>query len=307
MGKESVKVTTSNVVHARSDLAQEKQPTRSLSMVEGNDERLKNVESRVTLLEYAARSSRHPRFSSELESLQKGWPECVKEGTSTISSGVDFNIFALLGDAAVGCRNDDCFKTDYFHVTTPEDCARMCAALLECNFWSHGYKNQILMCFLHQTWAEGFHVAPKTCQPPAPNSHSLLQTIVGVFNSSALKRCDYGFASDLCPDPLAAVRTWEYGVRSLEQELYGIDHPHLIAVHHLVLKIQPFWNRIAMNESINKEDYEDVVYNFRQVFFHIFPLINLFPHAVNRLDVSLPRPTRGLLCSRSSCDVKIVD
>ena len=72
-----------------------------------------------------------------LETEQLKWPECIAHGQTirgVASAGVFVNLAAL--GISDGCFREDCTYTDHFSSGSPATCARMCASIRACRWWS---------------------------------------------------------------------------------------------------------------------------------------------------------------------------
>eukprot|EP00747_Dinoflagellata_sp_TGD_P073457 gnl/TRDRNA2_/TRDRNA2_157906_c2_seq1.p1 gnl/TRDRNA2_/TRDRNA2_157906_c2~~gnl/TRDRNA2_/TRDRNA2_157906_c2_seq1.p1 ORF type:complete len:603 (+),score=69.59 gnl/TRDRNA2_/TRDRNA2_157906_c2_seq1:1-1809(+) len=65
------------------------------------------------------------------------WPECVRQGETLRGLGGAGVFVNLLGFGAnSGCFREDCSYTDHFSCGSPASCARTCAAIRACRWWS---------------------------------------------------------------------------------------------------------------------------------------------------------------------------
>jgi len=241
------------------------------------------------------------------------WPQCSQKDMALRGKADEVSLqdlSALLGSAAAGCRMGDCAATDKFDTPRPEDCARACAALEKCSFWSHG-GNQ---CFLRASAAgheaaSGFVSAPKDCVPP-PTKISARQAVLAVLDSDSLRSCDGG-KNAACPDLHDAMRTWEYAIESLESVLKGKEHNFANFVEQISNDAGYFLNMgDEPPAGVNLgEMYGVAAANNRQVLDAIRSWLQTNDVGkddneaqISKLDISVPRPARGLLC-QGSCTV----
>lgn len=268
-------------------------------------------EGRVTELAELLKESDRRVEAQEPPRASADWPECVERGIVFRGHGqfADFeDLAALFGDAAAGCWNGQCHNSDKFETPRIEDCARACASLDRCRFWSHGEQDGLAQCFLRTSdggreGADGFIAGAKGCSPPAL-TFSPSQAALAVLDSQRLRACDQG-AGAACPSLHDGMRTWLYGIENLKLVMEGAADDQLGG--HL----EQIWaDAVAF---VNTDDsaqgleslYPIAVQNNRMVFEAVRGFLSEQDTTpVNHLDASLPRPVRGLLCEgANSCPV----
>jgi len=241
------------------------------------------------------------------------WPDCAKQGLALRRTGSQIlaeDLATLIGGDVRGCQNGDCSATDRFHTSRPEDCAHACAASKKCSFWSHGQHNDDFYCILHTSEAEiataaGFNTAPKDCAP-LPTDVSLRQAVLAVLDSKWVRACDGGVVSDECPNLHDAMRTWSFAIKTLDNLLEGRDHNFATFLHQISDDSDYF---VSMEGKLpNPEEmYAVAATNNRQVLDAVRSWLEESDIGaesndvqISPLDVSVPRPARGLLC-RGAC------
>ena len=77
----------------------------------------------------------HEESCSETEKMK--WPECISHG-QTIRSVANAGVFVNLAAFGItdGCFREDCTYTDHFSSGSPATCARTCASIRACRWWS---------------------------------------------------------------------------------------------------------------------------------------------------------------------------
>eukprot|EP00928_Gymnodinium_smaydae_P026570 TRINITY_DN20822_c0_g1_i1.p1 TRINITY_DN20822_c0_g1~~TRINITY_DN20822_c0_g1_i1.p1 ORF type:complete len:1546 (+),score=252.12 TRINITY_DN20822_c0_g1_i1:115-4752(+) len=108
------------------------------------------------------------------------WPECVAQGESIkgIDGGALFVNLLGLG-MREGCFREDCSHTDHFSCVSPATCARTCASLRACRFWTFWAAHSGGICWLrrsdtHRMPMFGGASGAADCVPPARGGDSLL-------------------------------------------------------------------------------------------------------------------------------------
>lgn len=246
-----------------------------------------------------------PILSSELAPLSASttWPSCIQKGVLLPAGGaqVFVDLVDLFGDAVSGCFREDCARTDQFQTSRLEECANLCAAVPSCAFWSLDTK--ALRCYLKgsdgaRTASQGAHSAARGCAPP-PTKVSPAQVARAIAESPVLEACDDGGCkSDLLP----AVWTWNYAIANLRKAVIGIAEAD---------NMQAFIQQIAEeNEQILgvgptvpgfEEAYSINSGNARQVFRAVRGVLIQGARVLpSRLDASVPRVARGLLCKTAA-------
>jgi len=163
---------------------------------------------------------------------EAAWPTCVMEGTGlrdTSTHAFTVDVGAVLGDSPRGCSDGNCAATSTFDVESIDDCARVCAAIEGCAFWSSSTSGSGRRC---QLWAgdaggreavEDSAAAMKGCVPPATQI-SPAQMALAVLDSPAVLACDGGVVGAQCTDLHDAMRTWTYGIRRLKTAMAGTSN-----------------------------------------------------------------------------------
>merc|ERR1711924_102660 len=175
-----------------------------------------------------------------------------------------------------------------------------------CSFWSHGEQDGSKQCFLRGSTAglsqaAGFVSAAKDCAP-TPTDFSPRQAVLAVIDSADLQKCDGGIVSDACPNLQDAMRTWGYAINTLKMMLQGKEHNFVNFIDQISTDVDYFLS-IDPNPG---EMYSIAAANNRQVLGAMRSWMMESVDSggdnadVSVLDVSVPRPVRGLLC-RGSC------
>lgn len=241
------------------------------------------------------------------------WPQCIERDVALRRRGFTLrekdeallkDLRALLGSTVTGCRMGNCAATDTFETPRAEDCAHACAVLDRCSFWSHGGQDGSNKCLLRSSAAgdeavPGFVSAAKACVPPATKV-SPKQTVFAVLDSQSLGHCDGGVVSAACPNLHDAMRTWSYAIQSLKTVLAGKEHNFANFVEQITNDADYF---LAMEETAPNlgEMYGIGAANNRQVLDAMRSWLQTADGSsdeaqISSLDVSVPRPARGLLC-----------
>jgi len=236
-----------------------------------------------------------------------GWPGCVEQDVVLRGKGVYASfedITTWFGSAAKGCWDNDCTRTDKFEAPSAEDCARACAVMSRCAFWTFGFQDGANHCFLRTSDAgregsEGFTSASMACQPPATEV-SPAQAALAVLDSEELRACDSGGGTEACPDLHNAMRTWNYGIQNLRVSLEGTPHNVGRYLEQISADAEAFIG-MAPSDQLT-EFYPISAANNRQVFEAVRSFLTnptddgQATQLPSALDVSVPRPARGLLC-----------
>eukprot|EP00928_Gymnodinium_smaydae_P013769 TRINITY_DN14998_c0_g1_i1.p1 TRINITY_DN14998_c0_g1~~TRINITY_DN14998_c0_g1_i1.p1 ORF type:complete len:511 (+),score=116.07 TRINITY_DN14998_c0_g1_i1:56-1588(+) len=239
------------------------------------------------------------------------WPSCaLRDVAPRRRGGLSANLEVLLGDAATGCGPRGCRATDRVRMDSGEDCARLCTALKSCGSWSFSSAEEGGLCHLSPDAssdglrggaAKGLVSGLRGCSPPASDLPAPAALALAVADSKALAACDEGIVGAGCPDLHDAMRTWAYGIERLAEAVEGTSFTHDMRsyVEHVDGDARAF-----LDLSPKDADYADVfrmaVANNRQVFQSVRGILAAkTKQRSNRLDVSLPRPARGLLCQGS--------
>merc|ERR1712096_149492 len=75
--------------------------------------------------------------------------------------------------AKEGCFEDDCSNTDKFAATKVESCARVCASVDLCKWWTYGEQDDMKKCFLRvgdmgRESSDGWISGTKACVSDGP-------------------------------------------------------------------------------------------------------------------------------------------
>jgi len=294
----------------QSDELQEK-----LAKLQAEHEALKQAAEAATVATEKELAKADSSIAAETPTQQRatGWPQCLEHGVVLRGRGqfaAYEDVATLLGSAASGCWMDNCRSTDKLEADRFEDCARICAALTSCSFWTHGEQDGAQRCFLRtgdggRESAAGFISASKDCTPPATEVESK-QAVLAVLDSPALAACDGGVVGDTCSDLKDAMRTWQYAIKTLNSLLEGLQHNFGDLLSQIGDDVAYFLDVPASAGNLG-EMYAIAASNNRQVLKAVRGwLSDRFgaeeASAIHALDVSVPRPVRGLLCS-GSCEV----
>lgn len=235
------------------------------------------------------------------------WPECVEQNIVLRGHGVHAvveDLTTLLGDAVRGCWDGNCAATDKFETSRPEDCARVCGALPSCMFWTLGEQDGASQCFLRTSDAgreavAGFVAGAKACRPLATVVLPA-QAALAVLDLPALRACDGGTTGPLCPSLHNAMRTWRFGIENLKLAVDGSTSDVSQYIDQISLDADTFIAADGPADQL-EQMYTIAVTNNRQVFQVVRVLLEVgSQEPPSRLDVSVPRPVRGLLC-RATC------
>lgn len=118
-----------------------------------------------------------------------------------------------------------------------------------------------------------------------------------------LRECDGGVVSDACPDLMDAMRTWAYAINTLKKLLEGKEHNFANFIDQIATDADYFLSSTPPNAA---EMYGIAAGNNRQVLDAVRSWMLESTDAgddntdISILDVSLPRPVRGLVC-RGPC------
>ena len=79
------------------------------------------------------------------------WPECISHG-QTIRSVANAGVFVNLAAFGItdGCFREDCTYTDHFSSGSPATCARTCASIRACQWWSFWISRTGGTCWLRR-------------------------------------------------------------------------------------------------------------------------------------------------------------
>lgn len=254
----------------------------------------------------AAKASLAAAAAATQEWPKGDWPQCLNRDVALQGRAAEAaleDLTALFDDIVTGCRNGNCRATDTFSTTRSEDCAHACAALEKCSFWSHGDRQ----CFLRASSAgleraAGFISAAKDCAP-SPTNFSPKQAVLAVLDSELLRKCDGAVVSDACPDLQDGMRTWSYAINTLQMLLQGKEHNFANFIDQIGGDSDYFLSSSPANPA---EMYAIAAANNRQVLDAIRSYLMESMDAgadnadISVLDVSVPRPVRGLVC-RGPC------
>mmetsp|Transcript_101684 Transcript_101684/g.303432 ORF Transcript_101684/g.303432 Transcript_101684/m.303432 type:complete len:270 (-) Transcript_101684:111-920(-) len=238
------------------------------------------------------------------------WPQCVEQGVVFRGKGVYASfedVTAMFGDSARGCWAGDCTRTDKFEAPSAEDCARACAVMSRCAFWTFGEQDGTRQCFMRSSdagreAAGGFQAAPRACQPSATEVRPS-QAALAVLDSPALLACEAGPGGEACPDLHDAMRTWNYGIQNLRVSLANTDHNVGRYLEQISTDADAFLG-LPVSDQL-PEFYSISAANNRQVFEAVRSFLyqvegGQAPTLPSPMDASVPRPARGLLC-RGDC------
>mmetsp|Transcript_16140 Transcript_16140/g.34899 ORF Transcript_16140/g.34899 Transcript_16140/m.34899 type:complete len:373 (+) Transcript_16140:64-1182(+) len=228
------------------------------------------------------------------------YPECVEQGSVLRHAGSHAIFVDVSSFGSTGCWQSDCKHSDKFNADDVGICARACAQIDECLWWTFGAQEDANKCFLRKSdggreGAGGWLSAAKTCAPPALPDYFLALTAANV-----LLPCDAG-KSEACPDMARAVTTWKFAIKHLKKATAGKVDPNTIA----------FINQIsddtdAFAAQMSEDNFPVVVGNNRQVFYALQSWMDNQPKpSIDLNDASLPNPVRGALCGVSSCHDKV--
>lgn len=231
------------------------------------------------------------------------WPACVFEGVALRGAGAMAALSGLSGlsGVAVCPGGAPCIGADTLAVPKAEDCARICAAVAECRFWAHGGAEQPA-CYLKVDDASseqgvGFSAGRRDCAPP-PTEVTPMQAVNGVLASEALRACDTAVENEACADLGDAMQTWLYGIRQLGA--LGVEGTMAQHVDQITTDSERFPS-LAPGDPRRHEAYRVYADNNRQVLQAIVSQYawqtNSEASPLSPLDLSVPRPARGLLCA----------
>ena len=81
---------------------------------------------------------------------QMSWPDCIEKDTVIRNAGkaLFFDATGYGSDPIDGCYQSDCSFTDKFLVDQEVKCARVCAQLPDCQWWSFGTEDGLEKCWL---------------------------------------------------------------------------------------------------------------------------------------------------------------
>jgi len=243
-----------------------------------------------------------------LEPPKSSWDsDCIETGVVLRHEG-EHGFFAdvsAYGDK--GCFLNDCTNSDKFDAADRAVCARLCAELEGCTYWTFGPQEGVLKCFLRKSdaarqqapaWSSGSKACVPSRIPPA-------FAALTIANNEALKACDAG-KSETCPDVLMAVNTWRLMFKFLNAATHNrVDGETISQIERIQ---QESWNVAAAitgdyRPSESPPDFGRTVYNNRLVINSLRDWLEAHPKAEFRAgDHSLPSPLRtGKLCGRTPC------
>eukprot|EP00812_Abedinium_dasypus_P007673 NODE_1977_length_1021_cov_110.881988.p1 GENE.NODE_1977_length_1021_cov_110.881988~~NODE_1977_length_1021_cov_110.881988.p1 ORF type:complete len:290 (-),score=64.46 NODE_1977_length_1021_cov_110.881988:125-994(-) len=232
---------------------------------------------------------------------QEAFPACVEEGIVYRHEG-RHGVFADVSHfGTMGCWNEDCTYSDKFRSHSMGLCARACAAVDGCGFWSYGTQPQDggWMCYLRKGGTARqelleFYSGTSACGPPPlrPATVALLTSELGL-----LRDCMYG-GSSVCPRPRRAVRTWKFAIEYMGLATAGqVEAGMRGSIEQIASDTAEFAIRLD-------EDFPAILENNHRVAAALKSFLtetSRVEGGVDLSDDSLPLPMRGLLCGDQSC------
>lgn len=238
---------------------------------------------------------------------EAGWPQCVFQDAGVRGEALVSDVQAVLGAAAAGCSEGNCQATSVFDAGSTEDCARVCAAVQGCNFWSSFPGGAGQRC---QLWTGagsgreavgGSVAAAQGCSPPATQL-SPHQVALAVLSSPALQGCDAGDVNEQCASLQDAMRTWMYGIRHLKAAMAGTSNNIDQFMEQIEGDAIAYLNTPPGTPGLAGM-YPVAVANNRQVFEAVRHfLVEKAGPAISRFDVSVAPGARGQLCTAGQCE-----
>eukprot|EP00930_Biecheleria_cincta_P023066 TRINITY_DN16718_c0_g1_i1.p1 TRINITY_DN16718_c0_g1~~TRINITY_DN16718_c0_g1_i1.p1 ORF type:complete len:327 (+),score=47.39 TRINITY_DN16718_c0_g1_i1:2-982(+) len=201
----------------------------------------------------------------------QAYPGCTVKDVVLRHAG-EHGVFADLSIySSSGCFQNNCGKTDKFTAADSGICARACAEVEACNFWSHGKQDGVKKCFLRSSdvvrdhghgWTSGVKACGPSKLPDGFVAHA-------TANAEALKACDAG-KGEQCPDVAAAINTWLFAIKHLKQAFEGRVDPD--TWHHVTqigVDSQNFKAGLTSEYRPTDKDFPRVIYNNRLIFNHL--------------------------------------
>eukprot|EP00438_Fugacium_kawagutii_P010114 Skav203905 [mRNA] locus=scaffold1649:319635:322671:- [translate_table: standard] len=138
---------------------------------------------------------------SEADKLK--WPECIAHG-QTIRGVANAGVFVNLAPFGVtdGCFREDCTYTDHFSSGSPAICARTCASIRACRWWSFWTSRTGGTCWLRRhdqqrdTMLEAM-TASRDCVPTFAPVAEVEPTLFQLAKDAALGPTQWDFAKIL--------------------------------------------------------------------------------------------------------------
>lgn len=225
-----------------------------------------------------------------------GFPACVQPSVVLRHAGAHAIFADVSTHGAAGCWQNDCKNSDKFIADTAALCARTCAELPECTYWTFGEQDGAKKCFFRKSdggreTLEGWLAGSKGCAPSAiPEAFQALKT------GELLTRCDAGL-SDSCPDMAKAVNTWQFAIKALKKAA----GPKLDAgTLQYVTQIEA--DTAAFAAQMSDQNFPLIMSNNRQVFQALHSWMDNQPKVnIDVTDSSLPLPLRGSFCGPVAC------
>mmetsp|Transcript_70078 Transcript_70078/g.194809 ORF Transcript_70078/g.194809 Transcript_70078/m.194809 type:complete len:540 (-) Transcript_70078:139-1758(-) len=311
--------------HARTSSAREAELERMRKQLQENAGALSAREAELDLLrgrlrDQEAELERERARTNEQEQVKVGenpagaglsWPQCMYRGfafTGPSARPFEQDMVAHFGDAAVGCHADNCRSSDKVMTKRPEDCARLCAVSDGCEFWTHGAEGNGESCWLRASdggrqATAGFVSGARRCAPAESEVHPA-RAALAIVDSAALKACDSGIVGAVCPNLHDAARTWKHGIGVLLEAIGAKGMQSM--KDHITQITSDVEACLSVDETDERlpEVFATAAHNNRMVFDALRSfLVSNVPSqdAPSRLDVSVPRPVRGLLCRGKAC------
>lgn len=226
------------------------------------------------------------------------YPNCIEPNTVLRHAGAHAIFTDLTIHASAGCWQNDCKNTDKWNAADKGICARVCAQVDDCQFWSFGEQEGITKCFLRKSDGgreaqDGWAAGKKSCAPPVP-PHA--QAALAAVSFPEMMACDAG-KSDACPDMPKAINTWKFAIAQLKKATEGqLDANTMQYVTQIATDTDAFAGQPT------EENFPVVVGNNRQVFQALTGWMDSQPKVqIDQNDPSLPNPLRGKLCGANSC------
>ena len=150
------------------------------------------------------------------------YPACVESNVVLRHAGAHAIFVDLSAHATKGCWQNDCKNTDKWTAEDKGICARVCAQVDDCQFWTFGEQEGANKCFLRKGDGgrenlEGWSAGRKSCTPPSPQAAQLANLAANVPD---LLACDEG-KSEKCPDMMRAITTWKFAIAQLKKASEG--------------------------------------------------------------------------------------